>query len=232
MPGAGSALAWDRYAYVEYNPIKYIDPSGHFAFSPPGSNVIMKDGGGGSIQKKMDKFFDPLWGPYYETGYESAIPSELSSAVISMVEETQDAYDLSQVDFELLGDLGLSNELRTQDISQSPESMQIEIHLFYSMNHSPFFIFLDLLGNETGVNYFSGNNYEMNFEPLYLSSLMSSYPDIVDLAKDVYMKKQYEIANNFRSIDYDVGENLFEEWYSSPFDDLYGNFIFNVNVSD
>ena len=28
MPGAGDALAWDRYAYVKYNPIKYMDPSG------------------------------------------------------------------------------------------------------------------------------------------------------------------------------------------------------------
>ena len=29
MPGAGDALAWDRYTYVKYNPIKYMDPSGH-----------------------------------------------------------------------------------------------------------------------------------------------------------------------------------------------------------
>ncbi len=28
VPGAGDALAWDRYAYVKYNPIKYVDPSG------------------------------------------------------------------------------------------------------------------------------------------------------------------------------------------------------------
>ena len=28
MPGAGDALAWDRYAYVKYNPMKYVDPSG------------------------------------------------------------------------------------------------------------------------------------------------------------------------------------------------------------
>ena len=29
MPGVGNALARDRYAYVKYNPIKYMDPSGH-----------------------------------------------------------------------------------------------------------------------------------------------------------------------------------------------------------
>lgn len=29
VPGAMDALAWDRYAYVQYNPMKYIDPSGN-----------------------------------------------------------------------------------------------------------------------------------------------------------------------------------------------------------
>ena len=44
MPGAGDALAWDRYAYVNYNPLKFIDPSGH-AFTPPNRNLAMTDGG-------------------------------------------------------------------------------------------------------------------------------------------------------------------------------------------
>ncbi|RMH43810.1 MAG: RHS repeat-associated core domain-containing protein [Gammaproteobacteria bacterium] len=29
IPGAGSPLAWDRYAYVNDNPLRYRDPSGH-----------------------------------------------------------------------------------------------------------------------------------------------------------------------------------------------------------
>ena len=44
VPGAGNALAWDRYAYVNYNPIKYMDPSGYSAFSPPTLNIRMTDG--------------------------------------------------------------------------------------------------------------------------------------------------------------------------------------------
>ncbi len=30
MPGAGSPLAWDRYACVNDNPVRYADPSGHW----------------------------------------------------------------------------------------------------------------------------------------------------------------------------------------------------------
>jgi RHS repeat-associated protein len=31
IPGAGNPLAWDRYAYVQNNPLIYVDPSGHRA---------------------------------------------------------------------------------------------------------------------------------------------------------------------------------------------------------
>ena len=44
MPGAGSALAWDRYAYVNYNALKYVDPSGHTGFVPR-KNVLLSDTG-------------------------------------------------------------------------------------------------------------------------------------------------------------------------------------------
>jgi RHS repeat-associated protein len=30
VPGAGNPAAWNRYGYVMYNPLKYVDPSGHF----------------------------------------------------------------------------------------------------------------------------------------------------------------------------------------------------------
>ena len=45
IPGVGNALAWDRYAYVNYNPIKYVDPTGKTNIVPPNRNVLT-DGGG------------------------------------------------------------------------------------------------------------------------------------------------------------------------------------------
>jgi len=34
VPGSQGVQAWDRFAYVNNNPLKYTDPSGHFAWIP------------------------------------------------------------------------------------------------------------------------------------------------------------------------------------------------------
>ena len=42
VPRAGNPMAWDRYAYVLNNPLRFIDPSGHFCVEV-GSNVICSE---------------------------------------------------------------------------------------------------------------------------------------------------------------------------------------------
>jgi RHS repeat-associated protein len=38
VPGAGNPAAWNRYGYVMYNPVKYVDPSGHSPACDGGSD--------------------------------------------------------------------------------------------------------------------------------------------------------------------------------------------------
>jgi RHS repeat-associated protein len=40
VPGAGNPAAWDRYAYVMYNPLKYTDPRGYY---PVGDDIDPSD---------------------------------------------------------------------------------------------------------------------------------------------------------------------------------------------
>ena len=44
VPGAGNPITWNRFAYVNYNPVKLVDPSGHTGFLPR-YNVLMTDTG-------------------------------------------------------------------------------------------------------------------------------------------------------------------------------------------
>jgi RHS repeat-associated protein len=39
IPGAGDVQAWDRYAFVNNNPLGFVDPNGHDAV-PPAGNIV------------------------------------------------------------------------------------------------------------------------------------------------------------------------------------------------
>ena len=60
IPGAGNPLAWDRYAYSYGNPVKYIDPDGHWpcSFSSSGFSCSVSTFGlGQTIDRAGEKLF-------------------------------------------------------------------------------------------------------------------------------------------------------------------------------
>ena len=64
MPGVGNSQAWDRYAYVGNNPLKYTDPNGHGRESTDcGPDGIFCDSWGKllSNSKIYDKLIDEGW---------------------------------------------------------------------------------------------------------------------------------------------------------------------------
>ena len=73
VPGAGNPAAWNRYAYVMYNPVKFVDPSGHGNGDPwcadnpslPGCEWEEEGGGGegGSGEDTLPGNEDPTQTP-------------------------------------------------------------------------------------------------------------------------------------------------------------------------
>jgi RHS repeat-associated protein len=67
VPSMGDPQAWDRYAYVDNNPVRYVDPTGH----------MLDQGGGGSSmeddwwKKRQEKQIAKNYDPFYQTlGYD------------------------------------------------------------------------------------------------------------------------------------------------------------------
>jgi len=43
VPGAGNPLAWNRYAYTLYNPLRYVDPSGHWTSKKQFVEIMLEE---------------------------------------------------------------------------------------------------------------------------------------------------------------------------------------------
>ncbi len=56
----GSVAAWDRYAYVENNPLRYTDPSGHFCYDSDKNEFSDGDCFDDMQQELLDYFIEQL----------------------------------------------------------------------------------------------------------------------------------------------------------------------------
>ncbi len=57
VPGPGSPQSWDRYAYVNNNPVRYSDPSGHYVFeNDPEDTRYVQNGSSNSNSNLLFSF--------------------------------------------------------------------------------------------------------------------------------------------------------------------------------
>jgi RHS repeat-associated protein len=52
IPGVGNPMAWDRFSYVQNNPLRFTDPSGHVCYDPGTDAVSSGNCNGGSSYKR------------------------------------------------------------------------------------------------------------------------------------------------------------------------------------
>ena len=110
-------MDWNRYAYVNYNPINYVDPSGHSAFIPPNKNVKMADGGYDFNFKKVigqppdsswlenDRHENQNWFDEHNQAYwKGEIPLPCEKA-IGIELEVDDIFDLYVDSVGIVGDI-------------------------------------------------------------------------------------------------------------------------------
>ncbi|MEA3439094.1 MAG: RHS repeat-associated core domain-containing protein, partial [Chloroflexota bacterium] len=61
IPNPANPIDWDRYVYVQNNPVRYIDPSGHMICDNYG---YCGTSAGRGEQIAINQLFDPFFGPF------------------------------------------------------------------------------------------------------------------------------------------------------------------------
>ncbi|MGI6251031.1 MAG: RHS repeat domain-containing protein [Anaerolineaceae bacterium] len=82
VPTAQGTQAWDRFAYVNNNPMRYTDPSGHWISN---TNLLMHDGGGGSGGHPVLSYNGQKAASYMGSSYTQYPGSQCTTAVSSAI---------------------------------------------------------------------------------------------------------------------------------------------------
>ena len=243
IPGPGNSEAWDRYSYVNNNPLRYNDPTGH---RPCGDDEIIncegrlnnpkpiQHGGcnnasrqdnclGNTTPRKgeagagfIDLLFDPYYGPFIQDLQDNSLTMEQLENVNSVWISADLAYDAYGIDLKEIAASGATNPLTADQIYEFlTAGATVEGLLMDRSAHKPYLLFLQKLGEKLDKNLLAD---PMQFEPNYIEALMVAHPDSLAAAKDAYREDfvQEVLQDNASDILQEFLEKLRRSGGSTP----------------
>jgi hypothetical protein len=205
--------AWDRYAYVNNNPIRFNDPSGNDLDCHVGETNC--SAGIHSKVIRHDSVFNPYYGLYVEDIFDGKFEYEDLDNIDKFNLAFQSAHALAGTDLSELAKKGQPNTLTIKDIYAIIDiPVSIEQALIARAGHEPYGYFLSALDNKLGIELGFDDDY-MNFDPYYLAALMEEYPDILEEAMELYAKENSPTTSE---------EELWSE-IEDNLEDVFGGFI-------
>jgi hypothetical protein len=146
---------------------------------------------------EISMLFNPFTGPYLSNNL--VVDSDMSVSLYDLIWDLLVTYETLSIDYQELAQSGMPNELTSQQVKlfrNKGDDLPLEVHLLSATSHMPFVIFLFMLSEESETNYLAGNNWEMNFEPHFLSELMANNPNVLYKAMTFYQLHQDEIIDS------------------------------------
>jgi RHS repeat-associated protein len=212
IPGAGNPAAWDRYAGMLNNPVKFSDPTGHIANIPcsphrpcepstpyrpptPGPSVseFVQATSGYGQPTAYDPYadvlaasFDPYFGPYYDQELEP----DIHQAILDQDHAAKVAYYDLGTDLNKLHQ-GL-NPLTQDDLDLILNRMGSEFDsgtfIMGNLSHREFHIFLIIVGEKLNIPDFA--SHYMQYESTYLAALMNAHEEELAYAQQ-FIRENY-----------------------------------------
>ena len=164
VPGPGNPMAWDRYAYVYNNPVKYFDPSGHIPQCGP-DGMWCSD----SSEEQYWLFFIGSWSSNNKSAVISGVESVARkfSAILSMSNPGMAfAFIFGYISFEMgncdqckagsdvAGYTYSAHEIRFAGLSNKPSpsgDLYRRNHVVHELGHA----FKWLLYGQTGIDVYT-----------------------------------------------------------------------------
>jgi hypothetical protein len=214
----GNPIAWDRYAYVLNNPVRYSDPSGHMIWVGEGEDY---DDDSIDYDIRLKLLFDPYIGALFDDKDLFLLYNQSDTNFIKRVDAGMiDVYEQRDIDLQEIASKRLSNPINEDDYKEWVRNINFSDPEYFGVdelqqrvlnrnrNHIPFMIFLEKMNIS-----FNSEEIWMNYESNYLDALMIKYTYQLHEAKKWYYQN---VILNSQDEFSEFISNIIQEYFGNP----------------